>query len=271
MERASVNGTELVVERIGAGNPILFIHGSSLDRRMWQPQVDALSSRFECITYDMRGFGRSAVPTGPFCHYEDAAALLEHAGITPARKAFVVGHSIGALYALELAFARPDLVGGIALICMSGLGTPPFPDDVIAMFGAVRTAAVEQGVDAAKAIWRESGWFAARRKSAGLRAAVDAMLDDYSGWYWLNPPVSQNLVPPPVERLEQLAMPALVIQGDEDLPYNAAVADELVRRIPDTQFLQLAAGHMANMEAPAPVSAALAELATTRVFTGARA
>jgi 3-oxoadipate enol-lactonase len=257
-----VNGTRLVVERTGSGPAILFIHGATLDHRMWRSQVEALADRFDVITYDLRGFGRSAAPVPPFKHCEDAAALLEHLGI---QRATVVGHSIGALYALELTLSRPDLVGALATVCMSGLGEPAFPEAVVAKFGAIRKAAREESVDAAKAIWKSTGWFDSAMKLPAVARELEAMLADYSGIYWTADVGGSNIEPAVRTRLEELRVPTLVIDGGHDLDYNHQIADILARRIAGATLLRLPhAGHMANMEEPAAVSDAIARLAAAR-------
>jgi pimeloyl-ACP methyl ester carboxylesterase len=97
-----------------------------------------------------------------------------------------------------------------------------------------------------------------------VRAEIDTILADYGGWYWLNSSPSQNLVPPVHERLEAIAVPTLVVDGGRDHPYNKAIADTLVTRIPHTTLLRLPhAGHMASMEDPMTVTQALADLAIT--------
>src|SRR5262245_17718569 len=89
-----VNGTRLYYEVRGAGPALLFLHGFTLDHRMWNRQVEDLAKAHQVITYDARGFGRSAMPgTEPYRHYEDAAALCEHLGLT---RVIAIGHSIGA-------------------------------------------------------------------------------------------------------------------------------------------------------------------------------
>jgi len=257
--QVEVNGTRLVVERTGSGPPILFMHGATLDHRMWRAQVAGLADRFHVITYDLRGFGGSATPVPPFKHCEDAAALLEHFGM---QRATVVGHSIGGLYALELALSRPDLVGALATLCMSGLGEPAFPDAIVKIFGAVRQAAREHGVDAAKAIWKTTGWFDSAMKVPQLARELDAMLAAYSGIYWTADVSGSNIEPPVRTRLEELRIPTLVVDGGQDLDYNHQIADILVRRVAGAKLLRLPhAGHMANMEDPVAVNDALAALA----------
>ena len=260
-----VNGTELYYERRGSGPTILFIHGSTLDHRMWAPQLEALGS-YDLITYDLRGFGRSPPPTGPFKHCEDALGLLDKLGV---EHAVVVGHSIGGLYGLELACIAPERITGFAALCMSGLGTPQFPDAIKAVFQAVHTAARAGNIPEAKRLWLDTGWFATARAKPELRELIDQMVADYTGWYWLNDSPSQNIVPPVVERLETLKIPAMVIDGELDLDYNHQIAQNLATRIPDATLVKIAyAGHMANLEEPAEVNRALVALARLAHIAG---
>jgi pimeloyl-ACP methyl ester carboxylesterase len=256
---ADVNGTRLHYETRGAGAAILFVHGFTLDRRMWRRQVDALADRFRVVAVDARGFGRSAMPTAePYRHCDDLAALCAHLGLA---RVVAVGHSIGGHQTLELALTRPDLVAGWVGVAASGLAGIPFPPDIVSTFAAIRQAAGES-VDEAKRIWSACGWFTSSRESPSLRAELDAMLADYTGWHWTHVNPATNLDPPAAERLDALRVPALVITGDRDLPYNDVVGDALVARVRGAVRLRLTgAGHMANMEEPDAVSGAIAGLA----------
>ncbi len=257
---AQINGTTLYYQEHGSGPALLFLHGAGLDHRMWRRQVDDLAARYRVITCDLRGYGRSAMPSGPFRHYEDASALIEHLGLD---HVVVVGHSIGGLYGLELTLSRPDKVGGFVALCMSGLGSPEYGDDLLALFALLKLTAREQSVAAAKAFWRASGWFASARTQPALAAELDVMLDAYTGWYWSNDSPSQNLVPRALDQLEQLRLPVLVIDGELDLDYNHGVASVLAARIPNATLLRIpGAGHMASMEAPGVVAAAIDVLAS---------
>ena len=57
---ASVNGTKLYYEQAGQGPTLVFIHGFSLDSRMWDDQFETFARDYHVIRYDLRGFGRSA-------------------------------------------------------------------------------------------------------------------------------------------------------------------------------------------------------------------
>lgn len=191
---ADVNGTRLYYEVRGAGRALLFLHGFTLDRRMWRHQVDELAKRYTVVTYDARGFGRSILPgPTPYRHCDDAAALCEHLGLT---RVVAIGHSIGAHQMLEFALLRPDRVAGYVAMGMAGLGGIPFTDDITKMFSVVRQTAREAGIDAAKKIWGRNGWFAPARESSEIAVSLNEMLRDYSGWHWTHDNPAQNLDPP---------------------------------------------------------------------------
>jgi 3-oxoadipate enol-lactonase len=257
---AEVNGTKLYYEMSGSGSPILFLHGYTLDRRMWSRQVEALARSHRVVAYDARGFGRSALPEDDetYRHCDDAAALCEHLGL---ERVVAVGHSIGAHQMLELAVSRPDLVRGYVAVCMSGLDGIPFPPEVTAMFARMREVAKTEGVDAAKRIWAKSEWIRPAHEDPRIGAEMSAMLEEYSGWHFTHRNPAAKLVPPASERLSSLAMPALVVTGARDLPYNELVARTLVGAVAGATRLMLAGTHMVNMEDPDPVNAAIAALA----------
>jgi pimeloyl-ACP methyl ester carboxylesterase len=258
----AVNGTQLYVQDSGGDGPaLLFLHGFTLDHRMWRPQVEALARGFRVVTYDARGFGRSALPSeeAPYRHCDDAAALCAHLGLAPV---VAVGHSIGAHQTLELALERPDLVAGWVAICSAGLDGVPFSDDLKRMFADMRQAARAGDLDAARDIWRRGAWFAPLRETPALAVLFDQILADYSCWHFTHRNPALDVAPAAAGRLAELRIPTLIVTGGRDLPYNEAVAARLRADIPGAVTLALArAGHMANLEDPDPVNAAIAALA----------
>lgn len=253
---AEVNGTRLYYEAHGTGTPLLFLHGFTLDRRMWRAQVEALRDRCLVVTYDARGFGRSALPGSErYRHCDDAAALCEYLGLGPV---VAVGHSIGAHQLLEFALARPDLVRGWVGLCLAGLAGVPFPPEIVALFSALRRAAGEQGVAEAKRLWGACGWFTSARQHPNLAAELDVMLADYSGWHWTHQNPAVGLEPPAAERLAELKRPSLVVTGELDMPYLDEIATRLLSGISGARAARLTgAGHMANMENPSTFNGAL--------------
>ena len=112
---AEVNGTCLVYEGTGNGPPVVFVHGFTLDMRMWDDQVVPLATSHRVLRYDLRGFGASANPTvgESFSHADDLLALLDHLGI---ERAAVVGLSMGGWVVQEFALKYPDSVSAVILV-----------------------------------------------------------------------------------------------------------------------------------------------------------
>lgn len=68
---AEVNGTKLYYEVVGEGQPLVLVHAGSFDRRIWDEQVTAFAGHYKVIRYDVRGHGKSALPTKPYSDTED--------------------------------------------------------------------------------------------------------------------------------------------------------------------------------------------------------
>src|SRR5512136_552932 len=119
--RAPVGGGSIFYEVTGKGDAVVLIHGGMLDHRAWKPQVEALARRYRVVTYDVAGHGQSPAPDRPWRYYEHLRTLLGHLGI---EHATLVGHSLGARIAIDLAIAHPEMVDGLVLI---GPGMSGFP------------------------------------------------------------------------------------------------------------------------------------------------
>lgn len=103
---ADVNGTRLYYEIAGSGHPLVFIHGNTLDTRMWDDQFEVFSQQYRVLRYDIRGFGQSAVPTTePYTHPADLRALMTHLGIDHAH---IIGLSLGGAIAINFAVTYPE-------------------------------------------------------------------------------------------------------------------------------------------------------------------
>src|SRR5690242_6345603 len=117
MERAAVNGIELEYAAFGSGEPVVLIHGAFVaDSFIPIIRGSDLSKDYRLITYHRRGYGGSQhgiEPVGISMHAEDCQALLHHLNI---KRAHVVGHSFGALVALQLAVDAPEYVHSLSLL-----------------------------------------------------------------------------------------------------------------------------------------------------------
>src|SRR4026209_3045701 len=74
---ADINGAIISYEVTGQGEPLVLIHGGSVNANMWQPQIAALSRKFQVLNYDRRGFGRSSGGEDITWDADDLKALLD--------------------------------------------------------------------------------------------------------------------------------------------------------------------------------------------------
>jgi pimeloyl-ACP methyl ester carboxylesterase len=119
LKRADV---DLYYEVSGQGPPVLLIQGVGVVGEGWRLQVDALKQRFQTLIFDNRGIGKSTPCMGPIsieAMAEDARALMDAAGW---ESAHVVGHSMGAVIAQQLALDCPKRVRSLSLLCTFARG-----------------------------------------------------------------------------------------------------------------------------------------------------
>ena len=246
---ATINGARLYYEVAGNGPSVALLHGFTLDTRMWDDQFPALAAHYRVVRYDLRGFGRSDLPSGePYAHTDDLRALLEYLGLGPAA---VVGLSMGGGVAADFALAQPDLTRALVLIdaAISGYRWPTGWDEEI------RRGAREQGFPVAKERWLAHGLFVPASEQPAVGARLAAIVADYSGWHWVNRNPIRSLEPPAIDRLGEIAAPTLAIVGERDLADFHAIEANLREQAPQAQIVVVpGVGHMANMEAPEEVN-----------------
>jgi pimeloyl-ACP methyl ester carboxylesterase len=94
----------------------VLVHGIACHRAFMAPQVRFLRARHRVVAIDLRGHGDSDAPRQRYTIQalaDDVGWICEQLDL---ERAVVVGHSLGGLVALQLAGARPDLIGGAVLI-----------------------------------------------------------------------------------------------------------------------------------------------------------
>jgi pimeloyl-ACP methyl ester carboxylesterase len=230
----------------GDGPVVVLLHGFGLDGRMWAPQVAALRARFRLVTIDLPGFGPAPVDVGEATAAAAVAAVIEAVADAPVH---VVGHSLGATVAIDLALTAPARVRSLTLI---GPLMRRRPSGIVAWD---RTVALAKAGDlaAARAAWMGDAMLAGA--SGAVRDAVRAMVDDYRGDHWCERAITRYAVADPAARLGEVAVPTLVIIGERDLATFRANADEYAAKVPGAvRAVVGGAGHLVSLERPDEVS-----------------
>jgi len=119
------NGTTLYYEMKGKGHPLVLVHGGYMDRRMWDDQFSIFSQNYQVIRYDIRGFGKSALPQVPYADWQDLFNLLTFLEV---EKTYLLGLSLGGVIALDFTLMYPEMVDAIILV---GPPVPGYPIELM--------------------------------------------------------------------------------------------------------------------------------------------
>ncbi|MCS7182363.1 MAG: alpha/beta fold hydrolase [Thermoanaerobaculum sp.] len=260
MRLAVAEGVKLQVMVEGQGEPVVLLHGHSLDLTVFDEVVPPLvAAGFQVIRYDQRGHGGSSCP--PFGygwgdHVNDLLGVLTHLGLSSAH---LVGLSKGGGIALEAALRTPQRVQSLALI---GPLVPDYP--LPAAFGAffkvfARTIR-EQGVAAAvREHWLphpllRSAWENPSSREKLERIVLRFPAGEYVATRRDEPDRSWSVL----DRLGDVAVPALLLVGQREIPEFRAMVDLLAARLPQAQLVIIPeSGHLVPLEQPEKLAACL--------------
>lgn len=116
MEHFAYNDLSIAYERRGSGPPMLFLHNGGTSSRIWRPQVESFSDRFDTVAVDLPGFGESTLGARPLtlaAYAEAVTALVEHLDLAAT---VIVGNCMGSNIATVIAENDPTLVRALVLV-----------------------------------------------------------------------------------------------------------------------------------------------------------
>jgi 3-oxoadipate enol-lactonase len=241
-----VPGTTLYFEERGAGDSVLWLQGLGADHSAWSPQLARFGSRYHCLAPDNRGAGRS-VPGRPLdipLMAADALALLDARGEDA--PAHVVGLSMGASIAQELALAAPNRVRSLVLVSASAYLEPRLKELIAAwrdIYPRVPAAVFQRQANPWLFSWRffEKVGAAETAMRYAERAAAPAE--------WFVAQADAALAYDARERLGGLRVPTLVVTGAEDIMVPPRLGRELADVIPGARYVEIPdGGHSVNLE-----------------------
>lgn len=255
MTTVFLRNKRVAVETEGEGQPVICIHGLGGSTNSWTPILAAFEGK-QVIRLDLPGSARSELSENRASidlYVQTVEDVLSELGIS---NAHIVAHSMGTIVAQHIAVRRPDLVRSLALF--GPLSAPP---------EQART-----GIRSRATLCREKG-------IAGLQEIADAVVKAAtSGNTKTHRPVAVAMVRESVMRqtpegyaqscealadaqaaeIEQIAVPTLLVTGDEDGIGQPATVKRMGERIPRSAVKVLAGcGHWLTFESPADCTAEL--------------
>src|SRR4051794_34112133 len=243
--------TQLYWESTGEGEPVLLVMGLGLSGGAWWRTVDALSRRFRVITFDNRGVGRSrglapAYTTEALA--DDAVAVLDALEIAEAN---VYGLSLGGMVAQQVALRHPRRVHSLILGATAPGGrSARIADDDVLAFSRARAPLPRE-----EAAWASAPYNSGRRCrdrhadriAEDIRRRLAYNFDEAAYQAQLMAAALHNTA----SRLRRVAVPALVVHGEDDRVVPVDNAHLMASRLPSGDLHLLpGVGHLYTTEAP---------------------
>ncbi len=274
MATLELDGMSLFYEDTGPGSTgetIAFSHGLLWGSELFAPQIAALRARYRCIAWDHRGQGRSGADhrtcIGMELVWQDAVQLIEKLVGGPVH---FCGLSMGGFVAMRMAARRPDLVRSLILLETS---SDPEPLDNIARYRMLTRVTKLLGPKIIKnkvaPIMLGKTILGDRARRTELAGFVDLMSRRRDIWRAVNGVIDRGGVH---HELGRIAVPTLVVVGDEDLATPLPKAERIAGAIAGARLVTIPrAGHSSPVEEPALVTAAIEQFLQALPATAARA
>lgn len=262
-------GAQLYYEVRGEGEPIVLLHGHSLDTRMWDKQFRAFSKNHKVVRLDFRGYGRSSeqTETFQFTHMDDVLTVMDSLKI---ERAHIVGLSMGAFVASDMLAIHPERMFSCVLASgsMKTYKGPSEPMDEAEKAKRDKEIAAlkEKGIEKMKAEWLDNLVASGGSHREKIRKPLKRMIDDWTAWQPLHKEV-RVIVAHDAEVVFKATKPTVpTLMIDSSIEKNEATANNNARHpwmldfLPNGEHFVLPdCGHMMNMEQPKAFNAKVLE------------
>jgi pimeloyl-ACP methyl ester carboxylesterase len=250
-----VAGLELFVEERGDGPVVLLAHGMWCDGGMFADLARELASDHRVLVPDLRGHGRSSVPSAQWSIgdlSDDLARLLDRLRID---RVTLLGFSMGGMAAVDFALRFGARLNGLALVGTSAAAEEPVRiaeirtlAKIIQVLGPPRFLAREAAKTTFSAGFRKSAPVVVERWESAIRAmsrpALIQALRAVAGR------------PSLLDRLGEIEVPALIIAGGADRVLKPRWSNAMHRQLRRSNLVVYpGVGHAVPIEKPAAVAA----------------
>lgn len=247
---------------VGSGKPpLVFIHGVGLRAESWYRQLPALQGDYRCYAIDMPGHGDSELLVEPTLQLGDFAnAVADFITHVVGEPAVIIGHSLGAMTALQTAVSYPNVVRGVA--AFNAIFDRP---EAAAEAVQARAKSLLQNLDQNVADSPIERWFNGEPQYRDDAELCRTWLDSgnrlgYARAYQM----FAHLRGIDKGDLQQLTAPALLLTGEWDFNSSPEMSQAMAAIIPDARAVIVPASrHMTQMTQAEAVNTALGTFLST--------
>ncbi|WNS78027.1 alpha/beta fold hydrolase [Domibacillus sp. DTU_2020_1001157_1_SI_ALB_TIR_016] len=243
-------------KEIGQGEPLILIHGVGLDHSMWEKQVEALSSQFRVIVYDMVGHGGSEHPPAPYSISQFAkqlSDLMEHLNI---KKSHIVGFSMGGMTAQAFALAYPEKVKTLTIMSAVANRTNVQRAAILSRVQELKAKGPSATIEPAIQRWFSKAF---QEQNQRIVQQIRQRLqhnnpESYLAAYTLFATADEELW----TNFHEINVPVFIITGEEDVGSNPQMSEQMHEKLSQSK-LTIVPGmkHMLPVEGAALVNEAL--------------
>lgn len=238
----------------GTGTPIVFIHGVGMNQSVWAPQVHGLRDEFQIVLFDMIGHGASSFDPGTRDLSDYAAQLAKLMSDLSIGMAHVVGHSMGALVALEMAISYTSLCKSVT--AMNGVYCRTVEQRVSVQARAKELSTKGKPASVQETIYRWFGNPVPEKDQAAANLSSTLLMQVPLQGYAKAYEVFSNSDEWHLGRLGSIRVPTLIATGALDPNSSPAMARAMQAEIAGSQLETLAdQRHMMNLIAVERVNA----------------
>ncbi len=243
------DGTRYVYLEGGQGEPLMLLHGFGGNKDNFARVARFLTGHYRVIIPDHIGFGESAHPQdADYSPTEQAKRLKALALALEIKNLHFGGNSMGGQIALSYAALYPTEVKSLWLIDTAGIWSVPDNE--------IRNTILETGEN--PLLVRNEAEFLVlfdrvmSERPFVPRPVLNVLAQERIGNYELEKRIFQQFATDSIEeRISGLAMPTLIVWGDEDQLINVATADVLHKLMPNSQVtIMKGIGHVPMLERP---------------------
>ncbi|HMQ35354.1 MAG TPA: alpha/beta fold hydrolase [Chloroflexaceae bacterium] len=242
----NLNGIRMSYDDVGEGKAVLLLHAFPLRGAMWRPQVEALRDRYRVIVPDLRGFGGTDAPPGPYSmdqQADDVAALLEYLGV---ERAALVGLSMGGYIGFAFWRRHRDKVAALVLA-----DTRAGADSAEGKAGRETNARLAEEQGPAAIADKLIPGLVAPGTPQSVRDELRSYIVANSHEGIAGAPRGMAARPDSTPDLASISVPTMVIVGAEDGLTPPAEADAIHAGVPGSYVALIPeAGHLSSVEQP---------------------
>lgn len=235
----------------GSGPPLFLIHGVGASRHSWDGLVAHLRASFRCISYDLRGHGRTPKLTPPYTledFVEDLEALRRELGI---ERAHFAGHSLGGIIAPAYAHRYGAHVLSLGLFSTAAFRSAEDSAKGRELVATMRTRGVAAVLESLKERWFTPE-FAARHPDAVERRLQQVRAMDQEVYVSTFAVYAESETGPWLPAIRQ---PALVLTGENDISCGPRLNRQIAAALPHGELAILPGlRHAILLEAPEQVA-----------------